>query len=295
VIFCIKAMAAQHYDLDVQIVRIQGTEEYESCIFDGSADLICEHLEYLYDEAARGRHRGTMFLCPVNETDSQLVAGPETTSVDDLRGKRIAVRDRGRPYAIAMAVRQLGLAGDVELVTVADDTIGRWAQWKTILSGECAATFVPCLNIAPALEAGLRVLEVPQLAYVGHFGHACATDYAASHDDVMVRYVKAAIHAVALIKLRRDEAMQIVAEEPARLMNLDQDPRELARQLNCIAESLQLKPYPTPASLENTYEIACAEWPDAAGINPLTLWDLHWVKQLDDEGFIDTLVRQLQA
>jgi len=27
--------------------------------------------------------------------------------------------------------------------------------------------------------------------------------------------------------------------------------------------------------------------------NPLTLWDLHWVKELDDEGYIDHLIASL--
>jgi hypothetical protein len=294
-IYCIQAMAARHYDLEVEIVRIQGNEEFEASIFDGSADMICEHLEYLYQEVALGRHRATMFLCPVGATDGQLVVGPETRSIDDLRGKAIAVRNRGRPHAIAMQVRQLGLEGQVELLTVADEDVGRWAQWKTILTGECAGTFVPCLNIAPALNAGLRVLEVPQLEFVGHFGHACATDYAAAHDEIMARYVESAIHAICLLKLRRAEAMEIVAGEPARLMGLQDDRAELERQVGCIADMLQPKPYPSPAGVANTYEIGCAEWPGAAGINPLTLWDLHWIKQLDDEGVIDTLMSELSA
>ncbi|MBM2811725.1 MAG: hypothetical protein HW416_2484, partial [Chloroflexi bacterium] len=28
-------------------------------------------------------------------------------------------------------------------------------------------------------------------------------------------------------------------------------------------------------------------------VNPLTLWDLHWLKQIDDEGFIDDLIARM--
>jgi hypothetical protein len=62
-----------------------------------------------------------------------------------------------------------------------------------------------------------------------------------------------------------------------------------------MAAQLQLKPYPTPAGISNSYEIACAEWSGGKGINPITLWDLHWVKQLDDDGFIDGLIARLKA
>jgi hypothetical protein len=57
---------------------------------------------------------------------------------------------------------------------------------------------------------------------------------------------------------------------------------------------LQVKPYPTPEAIANTYEIAVSEY-GAAGINPLSLWDLHWIKELDDEGFIDALIQQASA
>ena len=42
-------------------------------------------------------------------------------------------------------------------------------------------------------------------------------------------------------------------------------------------------------AIANTYEIATIEYPAAKRLNPLTLWDLHWVKGLDDAGFIDDL------
>jgi hypothetical protein len=58
-------------------------------------------------------------------------------------------------------------------------------------------------------------------------------------------------------------------------------------------KGLQLKPYPTPQAIANTFEIGTAEY-GAAEINPLTLWDLHWVKELDDEGFIDDLIREMK-
>ena len=33
----------------------------------------------------------------------------------------------------------------------------------------------------------------------------------------------------------------------------------------------------------------------AKRLNPLSLWDLHWVKELDDAGFIDDLTSRLQS
>jgi glycine betaine/choline ABC-type transport system substrate-binding protein len=126
VIFCIKEMARRHYDIDVEVVQIKGTEVYEAALFDGSCDVIIEHLEYLYDEAVKGK---------------------------------------------------------------------------------------------------------------------------------------------------KSQSME--------------------RQFDAIAKGLKPRPYPTPQAIVNTYDMAVLDYLDAKDLNPLSLWDLHWVKQLDDEGFIDGLITNL--
>lgn len=295
VIYCIRETAARHYDLNVEILRIHETAAYESAIFDGSADMICEHQEYLFEEVAQNGRKATMFLAPIRETDGPLVVAPQIRVLDDLRGKKIAVRTSGRPYSIALRLRAMGIGDGVELVPVSDAEVGRWRQWTKVTDGQCAATFVSCLYLPPALEAGLRLFPAPPFDIVGQYAHACTTQYARSHDDVMQRYVRAAVHGIALMKLRPQEALEIVSGEPAKLMKLDQNPAELKRQFDCIVEPLQLKPFPTPAGIANSYDIGCNEWPGGAGINPMTLWDLHWLKQIEDEGFIDALVAKLGA
>ena len=55
---------------------------------------------------------------------------------------------------------------------------------------------------------------------------------------------------------------------------------------------MQIKPYPTIEAIVNTDEIATQEYGPTAD-NPLSLWDLHWLQELDDEGFIDDLLARL--
>ncbi|MGE5220604.1 MAG: hypothetical protein ACM3SP_26655 [Chloroflexota bacterium] len=107
----------------------------------------------------------------------------------------------------------------------------------------------------------------------------------------MKDYLRAVIHALALLIHRREEALEIAAREPMRLMNVS-DRAELRRQIDSIAEMLRVRPYPTVEAIVNSNEIAAHEY--GSGVeNPLTLWDLHWVKELDDAGFIDELLLQL--
>jgi len=70
------------------------------------------------------------------------------------------------------------------------------------------------------------------------------------------------------------------------------DHAELRHQIDSIGELLQVKPYPTIEAIMNTNDIAAQEYGPTVE-NPLTLWDLHWVKELDDEGYIDHLIASL--
>lgn len=291
VIWCIKEMAARHYGVDVEVVRIRGTAEYEAALFDGSCDIVVEHLEYFFGTRA-GEQPVTMFCAPVVESVALLVTGLDVGDVSALRGATFAVRGSGRFHTVTQRIRQLGLEGQVQTVTVKDDEVGRWGQWKKVVSGECGATFMSPLYVDAALEAGLKVLPTPKLPLVEHYAHACLTSFAAENDVLMSAYMQAVVHALCLLKLRQPEALELVKGEPKRAMGVEDD-RELERRLNHIVQDLQIKPYPTVAALANCYEAAVVEYPEVAGMNPVSRWDTHWLKQLDDGGFIDELVTRL--
>jgi hypothetical protein len=291
VIFCIKEMARRHYDLDVEVLLIKSTKDYEAALFDHSCDVLIEHLEYLYPAAAEGK-KVTMFCAPSLRRGLELVVPADVQSVEAFRGKNLAVRTSGRPHALVLWLRMMGLESDMKIQMVSDDEVGRWNQWKKVLNGECVATFMSDLYLPNALAAGLKVLPVPDLAAVAHYAQACLSEFARESPDLIRDYTKAVIHAVCLMILRKEEALEIVAQEPMKRMKIT-DRRELERQFDSIVKLLQLKPYPTPQAIANTFEIANAEF-GAADINPLTLWDLHWVKELDDNGFIDNLIAQMK-
>jgi hypothetical protein len=40
VIYCIKAMAEQHYGIEVQVAQIAGREQFEAALFNNSCDVI---------------------------------------------------------------------------------------------------------------------------------------------------------------------------------------------------------------------------------------------------------------
>src|SRR5439155_27271873 len=77
VIYCIKEMAARHYDLNVEIMRVHDNDAYEQGVFDGSFDMFCEHLGYLFQEVAPRGKKATMCLAPGGGTQEPLLGAPD--------------------------------------------------------------------------------------------------------------------------------------------------------------------------------------------------------------------------
>ncbi len=290
-IACIREMARRHYDVDVDVVHIQPTGEYEAALFDDKCDLIVEHLEFLYARAAGGAE-ATMFCAPVDRTGVELMAPPAVKEVRELQGKTIAVRSSGRPDSIYMRLKAAGLDPS-DTVLVADADVGRWGQWKKVVSGECAAAFMSPLYMAPAEAAGLEVLPVPDLPMVGNFGHACLTRFAAANDALMEDYVRAVVHAICLMKYRPAEALEVALAAPTAQEG--DDAAELERRIGIIARTLKTTPFPSDEAIANTHEIAVAEDPASAGVDPRSLWNARWVERLDRSGFIAGLVAELRT
>jgi hypothetical protein len=293
VIHCIKEMALRHYGIDVRVLQIKDYGEFESAIFAGAADVLIDHVEFLYREAAEGQKKVTFFCAPKTVRGLELVVAKSVERLEELAGKTMAVRASGRPHAITLWLRMLGLHDRVRTVIVKDDEVGRWGQWRKIISGECIAAFIDPLYVSDALEKGLKVLIVPDIAVVGHYAQACTSAFAREHPALLRSYVKAVIHAICLMKYDKAAALEIVCGEPMKRMGIG-DRQLMERHFAAIVAQLQVKPYPTPEAISNTYEIAADEY-GASGLNPLALWDLHWIKELDDEGFIDDLSKKFST
>jgi hypothetical protein len=201
----------------------------------------------------------------------------------------MAVRAQGQRHAVTLWLKMMGLEKSVATVVIDDQEIGRWGQWKKVVSGECIATFMSPLYLPRALAAGLKTLPVPEIPIVGHFAQACLSEFARNRSDLLSSYVKSVLHALVWLIARPHEAFGRLAPELEASMQL-RDDTELKRRFDLVVNGLKLRPYPTLEAIANTYEIATLEYPAANGLNPLSLWDLHWVKELDDQGFIDNLI-----
>jgi hypothetical protein len=290
VIYCIREMGAKHYGINVEAVRIKPYSDFEASLFNDMADVLIDHVEFLYAEAAKGK-KIVFFCAPRIVRGLDLMVPEHVKDVSEFAGKSMAVRQSGRPYTVTQWLRMMGLEGKVAVPIFSDEAVGRWGQWKKVVSGECIACFMDPLYQAEPLNAGLKFLPVPDLPVISHYAQACTAEFARNKSAVLGNYVKAVIHGICWMKHRKQEAMKVVTGEPMRRMKIS-DVHEMEKHFAAIVAKLQVKPYPTLEALANTYEIACQEY-GAKGLNPLALWDMHWIKELDDEGFIDALIQDM--
>src|SRR5919199_5425217 len=95
-----------------------------------------------------------MFCAPVLRNGLELVVRPEVEDVAALRGTTLAIRSHGRPHAIMLRLRRMGLEDQVATTIVPDEDVGRWGQWQRVADGTCGAAFISRLYLPPALAAG---------------------------------------------------------------------------------------------------------------------------------------------
>ncbi len=55
------------------------------------------------------------------------------------------------------------------------------------------------------------------------------------------------------------------------------------------SELLSAKPYPHPLAVWNVYNLDVAHDPKVNFIGPFEIWDTHYLREIDDSGFIDAL------
>jgi len=250
VIYCIKEIGAKYYGIDVEVLKIKPYGEFEASLFNDSADVLIDHVEFLYAEATKGK-KITFFCAPRIVRGLDLMVPKHVENVSEFEGKSMAVRDSGRPHTVTLWLRMMGLEGKVGVPIFKDANVGRWGQWKKVISGECIACFMDPLYQAEPLNAGLKFLPVPDLAVISHYAQACTAEFARQKSAVLKNYVKSVIHGICWMKYRKQEALKVVSKEPMRRMKIS-DGHEMERHFDAIVSKLQIKPYPTLEALSAT-------------------------------------------
>jgi ABC-type nitrate/sulfonate/bicarbonate transport system substrate-binding protein len=274
-------------DTSPQLVRERAVEALKN----GHVDLISGNHHNLYVKNAKnGEDFVHLAQATNNWTENKLVVTPTIRSVQDLKGKQI-VADKLTSHAglnIWLFLKQEGLdvdRGDIELVEMRGSSEERW---KSVVNGEFAGTFVTLPHDARAAKAGAHVITVRPIPMVRGVTLTTTMSFVKSYPGEIRLLVKGFVDTTHFFLTRKQDTLEILKEHATPILKLQSD-EEVETLYDEWAQSLERKPYPSLEAISNVFKLAIRRNPEIAGFNPLALWDTHFVRELDDSGYIDRL------
>ena len=268
-----------------QLMRERAVDALKS----GHIDLISGNHHNLYIRRVRNKE-DFVHLAQVGNlwTDNRMVTKDSIRSVRDLKGKKVAI-DRMNSHAglnVWLFLRQEGIdpeKREVELVEAGDSTEKRW---QGVLSGEYDATFVGVPQDMRAAKAGAKIIPVRAMPMIRGVTLTTLMSFVRKNEDDIRRLIRGVVEAIHFFLTQKDKTKAIMAEASHLGLRSEQEVEALYDDWEGY---LERKPYPTAEAIANVFELAIQRNPEVDGFNPLIMWNTHYIRELDDSGFIDKL------
>jgi ABC-type nitrate/sulfonate/bicarbonate transport system substrate-binding protein len=205
--------------------------------------------------------------------------------VADLRGKKVASKGQHPGLNTWLFIKQHGLLGECMLERFRGDT----PHWEAVRDGKADAAFVTPPADLLARRAGMKVIDVEFLPMVWFTTVSTGLPFVEKHPEIIDKFLRGICEGIAYFKTHRAESIKIIKQKYQEEGELDdQAATHLYDELKMI---LQAKPYASLPAISNVYEISVEQNKAAEKTDPMALWDFHFLRRIDDSGFIDNLYR----
>jgi ABC-type nitrate/sulfonate/bicarbonate transport system substrate-binding protein len=285
-----KAGIWEKVGLKVTFEFCDSSEAAEKALFDGSVDFVSGNHISPYLLVRRGKPIVSL-TSPSNSVNDKLAARFPIKQVSELRDKRIgdttlvdSIGGYHHPRGNHMLyVMRDGLRLDeVEFVELTESNNEFHAmQLEVVKSGKVDAIFVTG-NTDKFEQAGLHVLPLDPLPMINGPTLTSTLTTLQKKAGLAERLVKAQVMGIHFARTRRGETEDI-------LEGLRQRVPEAKNVAYRSVAKLLPKPYPDHEGVANAYKLCCLKSPETEEISPMALWDLHYLRELDNSGFIDSL------
>lgn len=269
--------------LDVDLTSIPGGSSPTAGVMSGQVQALQISVEII--QADLNGADLEYVVAPTTAIFFSLMSQPSIKTADDLRGKTVGATAVGTAtYTGAeLALRSLGLQpSDVTFISANNA--------PTVLAGlegnALDAAVVGMPDTFTARDAGYNTLvDVSKLGipYPSAWD-VVSKQYARTHPDAVARYVKSIVQAEAFEIQHPQEAEQIWTKYGSI-----QDPKLLQESYDTIVPTLRRVPTPDAQGVQNALTDLAATLPQAATADPQSFMDAHFVQDLQDSGFIDSL------
>jgi ABC-type nitrate/sulfonate/bicarbonate transport system substrate-binding protein len=288
-----KAGIWEQVGLKVKFEFCDSSSAAEKALFDGSIDFVSGNHISPYLLVRQGRPI-VCLTSPSNSVNDKLVSRLPISTVTELRGKRIGdttlvdsiggyhhPRGNHMLYVLREGLR-LDEVNWVELTQSNDEF--RAMQLDVLKSGKVEAIFVTG-STEKFEQAGLHVLPLDRLPMVNGPTLTSTLTTLQNKAGLAERLVKAQVLGIHFARMRRGETETI-------LEGLRQRVSEARTVSYRSVAKLSPKPYPDHEAVANAYKLCCLKSPETEELSPMALWDLHYLRELDNSGFIDALYQK---
>lgn len=282
----------EQYGLNVSFEFCDSSEAAEKALFGGDVDFVSgNHISpYLLVK------RGKPIVCltsPSNSTSDKLVTNFPVQQVADLHGKKIgdttlvdSIGGYHHPRGNHMLyVMRGGLNVDeAEFVELTESNDKFKAMQMDVLKSKRVDAIFVTGNTDKFTQAGMHVLSLDPLPMINGPTLTSTLTTLQKKPGLAERLVKAQVSGIHFARTRRGETEQI-------LEGLRQRVPECNNVQYRSVSKLLPKPYPDHEAVANAYRLCCMKNPETEEMSAMALWDLHYLRELDNSGFIDELYK----
>jgi ABC-type nitrate/sulfonate/bicarbonate transport system substrate-binding protein len=290
------------YGLDVEYDKKISSSRSHDAIMKGDIEFVSGNHITPYAHRARGDNWVYLGQTVNTCAGRRMIVRPDSgiEKIEDLRGKVVGSHGAHPILNDWLQLKQHGLDVDRDEVGLInqlgahfDDAPGvsekEGPLWTWVRDNKVDAAFMNVPGCVFAERAGLQTIEVEPLPMIYYTTISTSERFANSHPDLVERFLKGLIEGIHFFKTEPEKSMKILKE---RFTNDGQMDDEIARvSYETYADSFEPKLFPTMRAIQNVYLESIRQDKDAAKINPLELWDLHYVRQIADSGFVEDLYR----
>jgi ABC-type nitrate/sulfonate/bicarbonate transport system substrate-binding protein len=257
----------------------------------GEIDFLSGLHHETYRERAKGEKRLTYLAQAQNNWDDRLVALPKIERIHDLKGQKIVCHSTAPCVAgnLRAVLESCGLQPDEIHIEAVKDSSGKFLQFvDRLTSGEAAAALVDMPFDLYGIKKGLKIVDLPDRPVIHNTTLLATTDYIKQNEETVYAFIKGFIEALHFFKTQPDKVVAILKKNLAQRYGLEEDEYYIHLQREW-ARLLSKKPYPLASAIQNVYDLDVGKDPAMSNIGPMEPWDLHYLRAIDDSGFIDRL------
>jgi NitT/TauT family transport system substrate-binding protein len=272
--------------LDADLISIGAGSRPEAALLSGQVQMVEGGPEEI--SAALAGADNEFVAAPDPDFNFWLYGAPDVKTAADLKGKRIAVTSlTSSTYTAArIAVKSLGLDPDKDVTYVPVNNPP--AIFAAMQTGAAQAGAIGSTNIIQARQSNFNLLvDISKLGTHYPAGwYAVSKKWADSHSDTMAKLMKSGVQAVAYM-IQQPEGTQKVLQKYSK----NDDQAFLKGNYELVQPHLHKVPLVPVDGVKLVLDELSSSEPAAKTADPNKYLDNHWVQQLQDSGFIDSLYK----